>query len=225
MSLKSPEFPSAATMNTTTMAIVAVGYVLAATAPHVRNFRDLQRAVKEAKTAAIDAYKKAERVQASMAQAQASMAQIDKLEPNTAVHRLRTVRADVVRFLDDLDLFLLAADTVASKVDRLRHYRAEVIRTAPDFDKAAAQLDEGIKSLEPVRESADDLREGILLEQIDTAVNLAIETASAYAMGRSLEISLARAGKRPTAAEALASLKKVHDFARTHGVKLGADAE
>lgn len=213
------DFPEASTFTATTLGVMAVGYVLAGMAPHVRAFRDVQRAWQAAKTASVDAMKKLERVQESMVRAQGAIGELKELEPDSIVRKFRRAKNDVVRFVDDLDLVVLALETTQQKVSALRRHRPQLTKLAPDFDNAMQQFDLTMSGLDELRSTAEQLREGNLIEQLDAAVQLAIDGATAYALTRSRE--LAASSRRPSVADALGSLQKIHDFAKAQGVKLG----
>jgi hypothetical protein len=216
MVLRAPEFP-AASVSTVALAVVGFSHVLAATAPHVRNFRDASRAWQECATAARDAQARLLALQASMAKAQATMATMDKFETDTAVGVLLSFRSEVATFIDDLDSAVLAIETARLKVRALRKHRAIIVRMRPDFDEALASFDAGTAEIEKMRATADTLREGTLMGQLDEMLRIATDAASQETLRLARE--MAKAKPRPTPAEAVRSLEEIHEFANVHGIK------
>lgn len=220
MALKPTALPDSAALSTAMLAVVAVGYVLAAVGPQVRAARDLQRAWNDARTAVVDAYKKLERAPNTVPVAQRALDDLSNMGPNDAVLKLKKARAEVANCIEAFDLAVLAIDTARSKVLALRKFRAYLIAAKPDFDSVLDTFENDTAGLEEARKGVDALRESNLLEQMDETLALAVESATTYAMARSLV--LAKTRPRPTVDDALESLKRVHDFARAHGAKLGA---
>jgi hypothetical protein len=217
MRLRAPEFP-AASVGTVALAVIAVGYVLASTAPHVRNFRDANRAWRAAATAARDANAKLLELQASMAKAQASVEGASSLvEASTSVAFVRSLRADVATFMDDLDSAVLAIETARAKVRALKKYRAFILEAAPSFAEALASFEASFGDLAKLRATAEAARDGDFLAQVDRMPEVVTGAASDETLRLARE--LAKTRPRPSAAEAVRSLEDIHAFASAHGIK------
>jgi hypothetical protein len=146
-----------------------------------------------------------------MAKAQSSMETMHKFETDTAVGVLLSFRSEVATFIDDLDSAVLAIETARLKVRALRKHRAIIVRMRPDFDEALASFDAGTSEIEKMRATADDLREGTLMGQLDEMLRIATDAASQETLRLARE--MAKAKPRPTAAEAVRSLEEIHELA------------
>lgn len=203
------------------VAIMAITYALMLAGPVVRNQRDLLRQWNECRTAAKDALHKFQQLQASMARAKEATTAMGGLEPETAVQEVRRVRELVVRFLDDFDMALLGFDTLTNKFTGLnRRYGTRLAKTVPGFGEQLAKLPQLREEADDLKARAEKLREEGIVEQLDQMLDLAVEAATSAAITQSYV--LAGMGQPLTGEDALAALRKVHDFARAHGTKLSA---
>ena len=214
-----PEFPSAS-VSTLALTFGAVGYVLANSAPYVRNFRDAGRAWRDGATASRDALAKMLALQASMSKAQASVEVLTEhtADASAAVGFMLSLRAELIAFTDDLDSAVLAVETAQAKVKALKKFRPIIVGAVPGFDEALASFETGTAELGKMRETADTLRESDVLQQVDRMLELANEAAVHETLRLARE--MAKAKPRPTPAVAIRSLEEIHAVANAHGIKL-----
>ena len=221
MSARYAALPSTEGLGLTVSAVISVGFVLASAAPYVRARRDVQRTWTDAATATKDCVAKLERLQASRDAAQKSLEAVGTLEPNTAVAQLRGVRRAVEKLFEDFELAVLSVETFKKKIKALNRYRDFFIQLRPDFDEKMISLKSVDGQIAALSKSAEQIRSQNMLAEFDQALDLTVTSATAYALQRARAIA-AREGERTTSEAAIAALKKVHDFAKAHGVKLSA---
>lgn len=214
-----PQFPPASSVSTVALAVGAVGYVLANTAPYVRNFRDAGGAWRQAQTASRDALAKMLALQASMSKAQASVEHMTEqvAEASAAVGFVLSLRAELIQFANDLESAVLAIETAQAKIKALKKYRAIIVRSSPGFDEAIASFETGTAELGKMRETAETLMQGHYLEQIDHMLEIANQAAVHETLRLAREMAYAK--PRPTPAEAIQSLEAIHAYAQAHGIK------
>lgn len=214
------DFPTA-TFGAAGTTLILMSVALVAVGPYARTSRDLQRRWNEARVAASDGMKKFTALQQAIDQAKASGAELDELTPNNAVHVVRRVRTDVGRAIESIDLAMRAFDALEERITQLvKHHRDQLLRVRPDFGEVVARFEEAGQELKRAQPRIDAIREAGSLEQLDAVLDLAIQASTNYAIARSAALLEARAGEGPNPARAFDALKKVHDFARAHGVKL-----
>lgn len=218
------DLPSSATFGATLTVVVALSYTLAAVAPHIRSARHLHREWSETKSAVVDGMRKFTRLQESIELAKEALSRLDDVTPENVVQKMRTARAAMARAIEDLDLSLLAFETMHHKFEQLKkHHGKQLVKLVPQFAEASKQLSDLTENVKAFREVAENFQEARALEQFDDAIELAVEATTNYVMGQSLALALEERENEPSSVEdALAPLKKIHDYARKHGVKLSA---
>lgn len=214
------DFPTA-TFAAARATLILMSVALGAVGPYARTSQALQCRWNEARLAASDGMKKFTALQQAVEQAKASIAELEQLTQNNAVHVVRRVRTDVGRALESIDLAMDAYRALEEQITHLvKHHREQLLKVRPEFDEIVAQLEQAGEGLRRTQPQLDEIRDAASIEQLDAMLELAIQASTSYAIARSAQLREGREGDAPNSARAFDALKKVHDFARAHGVKL-----
>lgn len=208
--------PESTSFSTTTVALVALGYVLTAIAPHARKAQELQRAWNGAKTAALAAQKRVEYLPEAVAAVRAL--NFENLSPEDSVLRLKRARVTVVDFVKALRDASSSMTILRSRLTELRRFR-HLLRGAK-FDEMWRTFEEQLPMLDEFDQAVATINPAAYLANIDHAVEVAIDETTNAVLAKVLDPSRER--RKVSAEEALSALKDIHDFASENGLKLGA---
>ncbi|MCL2777756.1 MAG: hypothetical protein FWD73_07100 [Polyangiaceae bacterium] len=133
----------------------------------------------------------------------------------------RKVRDDVKLFFEDVDLMVLAIDTLRDRVVAFRKFRDVFSMLGPALE---AKIEDGIRGLDAIdriRLRVEDFRESKVMEALDQAVETSVNAVATRALARAYAGAEAL-GRRPTVEEAMKSLDDIGDFIRKHHLKFAS---